>query len=341
MSQPLRGAIVGFGHVAARGHMPFWQATPDVRIVAAVDSDPARRALFCKVVPDGSTYASLGDLLAADSLDFVDICTAPDSHAMLVEQALAGGCHVLCEKPLTIAADRTLRLRDCAATAGRVVHTVHNWLEAPVSRAVTALIADGIIGDVRSVEWATHRTQPAVAVGGDGVANWRLDPQVAGGGILLDHGWHALYCVGAWAGGVPKAVTATLENRRYRELAVEDTATLAVTYDTGATATVFLSWASDTRGNGIVVTGTDGRIVVDGATVTLTRGDQVEELAYPPSLAEGSHHPDWFARLGGKFLSSIGGSGESNLVEAVRCSLLIDAAQRSSAEAGRRVAVCC
>ena len=87
------------------------------------------------------------------------------------------------------------------------------------------MIDEGAIGAVRSVRWRTLRTQPAIAVSADGVANWRVDPAQAGGGVLFDHGWHALYCVMRWA-GVPAGVAATLETRRFHDQPLEDTASL-------------------------------------------------------------------------------------------------------------------
>jgi predicted dehydrogenase len=103
----LRGPIIGYGNVAKTGHMPFWRACPDAEIVAVVDNDPARRALFVANDPRRRSYTVLADLLAAERLDFVDICTSPSSHAALIEQALTAKLHVLCEKLLTIAADDT------------------------------------------------------------------------------------------------------------------------------------------------------------------------------------------------------------------------------------------
>ena len=144
-----------------------------------------------------------------------------------------------------------------AARAGRVLHTVHNWLEAPICRKISALVDEGAIGAVRSVRWRTLRTQPAIAVSADGVTNWRVDPAMAGGGILFDHGWHALYCVMRWA-GVPVGVAARLETRRFHEHPLEDTA--SVDLDTAAgVSNIFLTWAADERANTIEIDGEDGR----------------------------------------------------------------------------------
>ena len=221
----LRGAFIGFGNVAAKGHLPGWQSRDDVRIVAATDAVSARREAFLEACRDGQWYDNVGDLLAGETLDFVDICAPPGSHATLIKRALDAGLHVLCEKPLvTQAADAEI-VAAAAANAGRIVHTVHNWLKAPICLKISALIAEGAIGAVRSVSWRTLRTQPAVASTSDGGNNWRVDPAMAGGGILFDHGWHALYCIAHWA-GAPLGVAAILETRRFHEWPLEDTATL-------------------------------------------------------------------------------------------------------------------
>ena len=196
----LRGAFVGFGNVADKGHMPGWLARDDVRIVAATDAAPSRRAAFLAACPDGRCYDTIDDLIGRERLDFVDICAPPGSHAALIGRALGAGLHVLSEKPLVTRADDAARLASAAVRAGRVLHTVHNWLNAPICLRISALIDDGAIGAVRSVRWRTLRSQPAIAVSAPGVANWRVDPKLAGGGILFDHGWHALYCVARWSG---------------------------------------------------------------------------------------------------------------------------------------------
>ena len=202
-----------------------------------------------------------------EKLDFVDICAPPGSHAALIERALDAGLHVLSEKPLVTRVEDAKRVAGAAARAGRVLHTVHNWLEAPICRKISALVDEGAIGAVRSVRWRTLRTQPAIAVSADGVTNWRVDPAMAGGGVLFDHGWHALYCVMRWA-GVPVGVAARLETRRFHEQPLEDTA--SVDLDTAAgVSNIFLTWAADERSNAIEIDGEQGEIRVVGDAVVL------------------------------------------------------------------------
>ena len=329
----LRGAILGYGHVAAEGHMPVWAGRDDAEIVAVADADPARRERFVQSGPGRRAYAEAAALMAAETLDFVDVCTPPSSHAALAQRALQAGLHVLCEKPLTTTTADAVAIAEAAGRAGRVVHAVHNWLAAPICRAVTALVDQGAVGTVRQVSWATLRTKPSVAVGGEGAANWRLDPTVAGGGIWLDHGWHAAYCVARWAGGDPRRVSATLEGRRFRDLAVEDTADVVLEFD-GAEGRIFLTWAAEERANTITVIGETGRIEVRGAEVAVHDGVGVRRTAWPPALSEGSHHPDWFAAVVDDFLDAAAGRGAGNLAEAVMCARLMDGAKASSAVGG-------
>ena len=50
----LKGALLGYGHVAAEGHAPGWRARPDVEIVAAADARPGRRTAFFATFPQGA-----------------------------------------------------------------------------------------------------------------------------------------------------------------------------------------------------------------------------------------------------------------------------------------------
>jgi predicted dehydrogenase len=331
----LKGAFIGFGNVAAKGHMPGWLARDDARIIAATDAAAQRREAFLAACPNGRWHATVDELLSSEALDFVDVCAPPGSHAALIETALGAGLHVLSEKPLVTRVEDAERMVDAAARAGRVLHTVHNWLHAPICRKISALIDEGAIGAVRSVRWRTLRTQPAIAVSADGVANWRVDPAMAGGGILFDHGWHALYLVARWA-GVPNGVAATLETRRFHEQPLEDTASVELDTIAGMSR-IFLTWAADERSNAIVIEGEEGEIRVMGDAVILKSKSQERRWSCPPSLSEGSHHPDWFGGVAADFLAAATSGAKSNLDEAVLCARLIDAAQRSSAVGGVRV----
>lgn len=335
----LRGAIIGLGNVGREVHVPAWARRSDVEIVAAHDADPARRLLAAASLPRARWYESAQELLAREPLDFIDICTPPSSHGPLVCQALERGLHVFCEKPLVVAREQLDRVAALADTTRRVVHTVHNWRHAPIIKRATDLVRAGTVGRLTRVAWRTLRTQPAAAAGNGHGSNWRLDPTLAGGGILTDHGWHAFYLVTGWIGDTPTSVSARLEQRGGARLAVEDTATVSVVFP-DATGEIFLTWAADRRENVSHLVGSEGRIELSGDTLMLERNGDVQRWSCPPSLANGSVHPDWFDPEVAQFIDAVSRTRtQSNLGEAWLCGVLESAARESSRRGGQPVTV--
>jgi len=333
----LRGAIVGLGNVALHGHVPGWRARGDVRIEAVTDTAPARREAALDALPGARWFDSPGALLDEIHPDFVDICAPPSAHAALVCQALESGAHVLCEKPLVASADDLQEISDLAAARGRAIHTVHNWLHSPIVQEARGLVAEGAIGRVTGATWHTLRTRPAAAA--DGGANWRVDPKIAGGGVLTDHGWHVSYILHHWLGARPIAVSARLEQRRHTQWSVEDTATVRVDFE-AATADVFLTWAADERKNWARLAGTEGVIEVRDDTLVLERAGSEQRWVFDAGLSDGSHHPDWFGAVAARFLDAVQGADDgANLREARICLAIETAARESSRRGGARQAI--
>src|SRR5712691_9642973 len=267
-----RGAIIGCGAVACQAHVPAWRASSAFRIVAAVDPIPAQRAQLKTLRPEVRCYAHLETLLAHEEPDFLDVWTPPVLHEEGILQACAHGLHVLCEKPLTFTATALQRIMAAATAANVLVFSVHNWKYAPLFQALKRLLNTGVIGTPSYVELTTLRTQPA------GTTGWRLDPQVAGGGILLDHCCHAFYLLLFLLGEPPQSIAATVERRLFLSAGVEDTVTCDVTLPQ-AQVRIHLTWAAPQRHNLVVVRGEDGAIRLDDTRlVVLHDGHDPQEI---------------------------------------------------------------
>ena len=328
----LRGAIVGFGRAAASTHLPVWLRRQDLEIVAAADTRAEQRDVLRTHLPGARWYDVPVDLMDRETLHFVDICTPPASHPALVQAALERGLHVLCEKPLVCSLDDLPSLTRLAVATGRVLHTVHNWHHAPIIRQTRELVRQGAIGHVRHVVWDTLRTRPASGDGGNG--DWRVDPTIAGGGVLTDHGWHAFYIVTGWIGQTPTAVNARLETRRHVQWPVEDTATVRLTFPE-ATAEILLTWAADVRRNWAELTGDEGTLRLEDDILIMRRPGRPpheQRWRHRPPLSEGGYHPDWFERVADHFLAAINGAAPraENLAEASLCAMLESLARESS-----------
>jgi predicted dehydrogenase len=342
MASMLRGALIGVGNVAVHGHLPGWLSRQGVEIVAGTDLRPARRLEFHSRLPQARWYDSVDELLTGEALDFVDISTPPATHAALIRSALEHGLHVLCEKPLVCKPEDLSALVRLAAEADLVLYAVHNWLHAPVVRKVRDLVRQGAIGQVKRCLWQTLRTQPAATADAQ-AGNWRLDPAMAGGGILADHGWHVFYVLREWLGQAPIRIGARLETRRFLQWPLEDTATLWCEFPS-TTAEVFLTWASDVRQIRAELEGTCGTIRVEDGTVVLIQSRphrREQQWPCPPALSEGSHHPDWFGRVASGFIAEVKEvtARSVNLAEAALCVRLLTLAQESSRRGGHLLPV--
>ncbi len=99
MGQKLRVAVVGLG--VGKGHLESYARVTDrFEVVAVCDLDEAKVQAVAAGFGIARATPSFAGLITSADLDIVDICTPPNTHRALIEQALAAGLHVICEKPL-------------------------------------------------------------------------------------------------------------------------------------------------------------------------------------------------------------------------------------------------
>ena len=166
----------------------------------------------------------------------------------------------------------------------------------------------------------------------------RRDPAVAGGGILMDHGWHALYLALDFFREAPLDMSAQLSRRD--EHAVEDEAVVELQFPSGR-ARIELSWNASRRTNQLRLTGTRGQIVIDDDTLHGNGGS----TRFASALSAGSHHADWFAAMLPDVLAALDRPELSHAVfeEAALCLRIIrgcyEAAERARPSRGLKVAL--
>ena len=97
MSKRLRVAVVGLG--VGKSHLHAYAEIPDLFEIKAVCDLNANKARATATEFGVAWHtAALPELLANSDVDVIDLCTPPNTHRGLIEQALAAGKHVVCEK---------------------------------------------------------------------------------------------------------------------------------------------------------------------------------------------------------------------------------------------------
>lgn len=214
VGEELRIAVVGCG-AHAQVHARTIEAHPRLALVACCDPDEARARSFAAA--HGCTpHRALGDLLAAERLDAVVLCTWPPLHLEQLRACLAAGVrNVLCEKALTTSAAAALEILDLVRARGALVVEGYMYRHHPAIRRVEALVFASGLGPVDTVHAAFSNHEPEAHADALQGQDWRYRRECGGG---VTHDWLA-YCVNAahhFARSLPRRVFASGSvNERY------------------------------------------------------------------------------------------------------------------------------
>jgi predicted dehydrogenase len=335
----LRGAISGFGEVAAQAHLPGWRTRSGVALVAIHDPVSERRHQALNLAKNARIYDDLDLMLDGEALDFIDVASPPAFHAAAVRKALEAGANVLVEKPLCLALAEFDELAALAARNSRVLMCVHNWKHAPAYRRAFDLIQEGALGEIRYLSLARLRNGPAGGGGSTvGGERWRLSAST-GGGILIDHGWHVFYLMHCLMdGAMPLAVSAHLSFQP--DAAVDDFADVRVEFPHGRLAHANLSWRSPARRTSALIYGDRAMLEIEGDRLMLTNQSGLSEDRPVTDMPDDSYHSAWFSGMAADFEQAIAEGSDGPAVRRnhaeIRCALAItEAARRSTADGGR------
>src|SRR5271156_6996350 len=247
----LRGAISGFGEVAARAHLAGWRTRENISIGAIHDPISERRHEAIRLIKNVRVYDDLELMLDGEAPDFVDVASPPGMHHEAARAALSAGAHVIVEKPLALSIAEFDELAALAVAKNRVLMCVHNWKYAPAYAFARQAIEQGRLGEIRFMSIDRLRTEPAGAGGSGG--KWRA-AAASGGGILIDHGWHVFYLMNWLLGGeCPASVSARLDSPAGVE--VDDVANVRIRFLGGAICRVHLSWRAPVRRTSALIYG--------------------------------------------------------------------------------------
>lgn len=258
-SDPLKVGVIGCGNVVANDHAPALRQLDGVDVVAVSDPTPANRGRILESLglPPEAGFETHLAMLEAHSLDYALIATPPNVRGRIVADCGARGVHVLCEKPLATRPADARDMEDAMSAAALRSGMVHNYLYYPEYVLLRKLIASGAVGELRHIA-LNFLGVPDNPGSQSFRPGWRHDPEVAGGGILMDM-IHALYLAEYLAGEEVEAVSAVIDNLGYAAGQVEDLALLHL-YFQRSYGSVNMAWAEGP--GGVEVTGDAGRILV-------------------------------------------------------------------------------
>jgi predicted dehydrogenase len=249
--RPVRFGVVGCGVIAYWTHLRELRRLDGAQLVAAADPDAGARARAGRAagIP---VYEAVEDLLARPDIDAVVISVPTKAHADIAVAGIAARKHVYIEKPLATSAEDAGRVLTAAARTGVTAVVGFNRRHHPSFLQARALIAGGVIGDVKAVHSAF--CEP---IDPSSMPAWKKH-RATGGGVLLDLGSHHVDLLRWLLDDEIAGVAARITSDRSEQ----DTAWLRCTMARGAEAHGFFSFNAG-RTDFVEVIGERGTIRVD------------------------------------------------------------------------------
>lgn len=174
----VRVGIVSFAHVHATAYAVVLRDLEEADFVGIADEVADRGKEAAErfgVRYFGSTGALFGEV------DAVVICSENKHHARDVIPALEGGVHVLCEKPIATTIEDARAMIEASESSGSQLRMAFPVRYLPSVVRARDLVRGGSLGRVLAVNGTNHGQIPG---------GWFLDPELAGGGAVVDHTVH-------------------------------------------------------------------------------------------------------------------------------------------------------
>ncbi|MDR3194476.1 MAG: Gfo/Idh/MocA family oxidoreductase [Tannerella sp.] len=285
--QPLRLAVAGLSH----GHLA--EVTRRVErgdfvVTGAYEQDAHIRennGLRRKI--DASLfYGDLEEMLDKTKPEAVVAYGSTYDHLRVVEACAPRGIHVMVEKPLAVNGEHAAKIEALAARYGIQVLTNYETSWYDTNRAVWQAVREGEIGTVTRINVYDGHQGPFEIGCGKEFTDWLTDPELNGGGAVIDFGCYGANLV-TWLlnGEQPASVYGVLNHQKPDKYPrVDDDATVVVKYPSSVTVQIMASWNWPMNRKDMHVYGSSGYIYQDTPTQMRVYRDGKETAVTPPGL---------------------------------------------------------
>ena len=274
-SKKVKIGIIGTGWIAG-SHIHEYLKMPDVEVVALADLVPGKAEEFGKKYgcENARCYLSGHEMLEAEELDGVSICTYNTQHAPCTIDALEHGVNVMLEKPFTVTLDEAIEIMKAEKKSGKILTIGFQPRLSDNMKMIKKIVDSGELGKVYYIQTGGGRQGRDIPVpfGTSFIAK-----ETGGVGSVGDIGCYSLDMV-LNAVGYPKPLTVSgytsdffgkdpatyPDNPEYAEaFGVDDFAAGFVRLEGGIILDFRIAWAQhvDTFGDTLIV-GTKGTLKI-------------------------------------------------------------------------------
>ncbi|MGB0591021.1 MAG: Gfo/Idh/MocA family protein [Myxococcota bacterium] len=230
----MRVVIAGYGYIAHH-HARAVCGAEDTVLHGVLGRDASKCAAFATQYEAPKRYTSVDEVAQDADVDAVIIAWPNALHAPVAEAMMRAGKHVLVEKPMAMNEAEARSMTAAAQETGRHLMVGHMWRFDREAQALREVVANGSLGDiVKTKGYGVHTHW--------GPTGWFTQPELAGGGALIDMGVHAIDTVRYLLGDPePLRVYARL-GTRFGAYDVDDNGLLVIEWSGGTTSLIESGW---------------------------------------------------------------------------------------------------
>jgi predicted dehydrogenase len=246
--KPIKAALLGIEHPHSLAHLRTLQALPEISEILLWDESQAALdgAVAKQPAKVSATFTNLDQLLADKELFFVIAAIRNDLGPDVFIRTLEAGKHLMAEKPIGRTAADTERVIAVAQRTGAQLGVCYQNRTLPAVQLMRKLVSDGLLGPLISVEMRMITTRVAAR----NPKNWLFKNAQSGGGILSWLGCHYLDMMRYVTGDEIVSVSAEVATRSGEAIDVEDVATLALRFRSGAVGSFHAGYMMALSGGG-------------------------------------------------------------------------------------------
>ena len=200
--------IIGCGDVAEVKSGPAFQKVPHSNLISVMRRNEEKAKDFAKRhhVPQWTSNAE--DILNNDDINAVYIATPPSSHLTYTLRALEAGKHVYLEKPMALNAIEAQQITKVLGNSTGKLTMAHYRRKLPAFLKVKELLDTNCIGDITHVDLQVLQSKKELFVA-DAKDNWRIQPEISGGGYFYDLAPHHIDLMIHFFGPIEKVLGLT------------------------------------------------------------------------------------------------------------------------------------
>jgi predicted dehydrogenase len=138
-------------------------------------------------------YDDADKLINDPEVNAIYIATPPGSHEEFTLKAAKAGKAVYVEKPMARTHKECISMVEACQRANVPLFTAYYRRSLPNFLKIQSILREGIIGDIRYVNVLLNKTlQPDIVWASGNNDNWRIVPEISGGGYFFDLASHQL-----------------------------------------------------------------------------------------------------------------------------------------------------